>query len=34
MILASARAETITKAQAVQGRSLWEDARRDRKSVV
>ena len=26
MILASARAETITKAQAVQGRSLWEDA--------
>lgn len=28
MILASARAETITKAQAVQGRSLWEDARR------
>lgn len=28
MILASARAETITKAQSVQGRSLWEDARR------
>ena len=28
MTFASARAETITKAAAVQGRSLWEDARR------
>ncbi|MFN9847193.1 MAG: peptide ABC transporter permease, partial [Alphaproteobacteria bacterium] len=28
MTFASARAETITRAAAVQGRSLWEDARR------
>ncbi len=28
MILASARADTLIKAQSVQGRSLWEDARR------